>query len=237
MLITSASGTKLNYRWQVSYNNGYSWNVLTDGGTSPAFSGSFNDTLIVTNIPQGEYKFRCVVINACGTEKTDEAFVDAFICGNPFYDGRNGLSYNTLQVGSQCWMADNLNYIPETVYGLTWCYDNNPANCESYGRLYNWFAAMQGATTTEAVPSGIKGICPDGWHLPSSAEFAGDIGGSLAGFCDSYYSQFVGIGTSVNFWSTTEKDGATFKAWFLEDNYDLSYDLKEDGYSVRCVKD
>jgi uncharacterized protein (TIGR02145 family) len=64
-------------------------------------------------------------------------------------------------------MARNLNYnAPGSI-----TYDNDPANGPIYGRLYDYTTVMQGADSSKAVPSGVRGICPMGWHVPSSAEF------------------------------------------------------------------
>ncbi|MFA6780315.1 MAG: FISUMP domain-containing protein, partial [Paludibacteraceae bacterium] len=77
-------------------------------------------------------------------------------CGANFVDIRNGQSYPTKLFGSQCWMTKNLDYALNNGTG-SWCYANNLANCNTYGRLYNW------STATSA--------CPSGWHFPSDAEF------------------------------------------------------------------
>jgi uncharacterized protein (TIGR02145 family) len=77
-------------------------------------------------------------------------------------------------------MAENLNY--EIAAGAgSWCYGNNPENCEKYGRLYNWTTAMNGASGSNLNPSGVRGVCPSGWHLPSNAEWSAlvsDVGSS-----------------------------------------------------------
>ncbi|MDR2581108.1 MAG: hypothetical protein LBC85_08970 [Fibromonadaceae bacterium] len=89
------------------------------------------------------------------------------------YDSRDGKTYKTVVVGSQTWMAENLNY---EVSGSA-CYDNNPSNCVTYGRLYNWATAMGLASTCNSsscasqVQSMQQGVCPVGWHLPNSAEW------------------------------------------------------------------
>jgi len=93
----------------------------------------------------------------------------AFICGSSFTDARDGTAYNTVEIGNQCWMSENLNYTPST--GNSWCYDDISSNCDSYGRLYDWNAAMDNTASSSANPSGVAGICPIGWHLPSDDEW------------------------------------------------------------------
>jgi len=66
-------------------------------------------------------------------------------------------------------MAENLNY--ETADGSSKCYSNNTDNCDIYGRLYNWSTAMGSFASSTANPSGVQGVCPSGWHLPSDAEW------------------------------------------------------------------
>jgi len=103
-----------------------------------------------------------------------------------FVDSRDGKSttYNKVRIGEQTWMAENLNYrIPGTGADTGRCYGNNTANCDTYGRLYNWSTAMNGASSSSAVPSGVRGVCPVNWHLPSDAEWTQltDYVGSYAG--------------------------------------------------------
>lgn len=96
-------------------------------------------------------------------------------CGNPLADPRDGKSYNTVQIGSQCWMAQNIN-IGTQIAGSTnqtnngviekYCYDNSVSNCDVYGGLYNWNEMMQYTTQ-----QGTQGICMPGWHLPSYSEW------------------------------------------------------------------
>lgn len=86
---------------------------------------------------------------------------------NSFTDARDAKEYTTVQVGNQCWMKENLNYAAAG----SWCYDNNTANCDTYGRLYNWTTLMNGSASSNSNPSGVQGLCPSGWHLPSDAEW------------------------------------------------------------------
>jgi uncharacterized protein (TIGR02145 family)/uncharacterized repeat protein (TIGR02543 family) len=90
--------------------------------------------------------------------------------GATFTDSRDNKSYKRVQIGSQVWMAENLNYdVPNNTSDV--CYDNDDANCAQYGRLYNWSTAMNGASSSRLSPSGVQGVCPAGWHLPSNAEW------------------------------------------------------------------
>ncbi|MCI6438580.1 fibrobacter succinogenes major paralogous domain-containing protein [Fibrobacter sp.] len=112
-------------------------------------------------------------------------------------DSRDGKTYKTVTIGTQTWMAENLNYaytgVPfkhgsYTSDSTSWCYDDDPANCAKYGRLYTWAAAMDsvgtwstngkgcGYSETCSVASAgsatlVRGICPKGWHLPSNDEW------------------------------------------------------------------
>jgi len=142
-----------------------------------------------------------------------------------------------------------------------WCYyDNDPANGETYGKLYNWYAV-----------SDPRGLAPEGWHIPSDDEWerlTDHLGGeyvactkmkSTSGWADGVYlnsneSGFSGLpggyrltnGTFNSFgkagiwWSSTED--LTNYAWSRALNYidgyvDRSPDYKENGFSVRCLRD
>jgi len=80
-------------------------------------------------------------------------------------------------------MAENLDYdVPGNTELDDVCYNKDAENCKKYGRLYNWATAMGGASS--ANPSGVRGVCPEGWHLPSDAEWTAltnAIGSSTAG--------------------------------------------------------
>ncbi len=103
----------------------------------------------------------------------------------------DGNVYNTTKIGNQEWMAENLKVtsysngmsIPLKLVNSEWsnlwltstdayCYLNNDSNSK-YGALYTWSAAMgrDVAAASNANPSGVQGICPNGWHLPSESEW------------------------------------------------------------------
>ena len=96
-------------------------------------------------------------------------------CPPSIVDPRNGLEYNTRAIGTQCWMTENINIgnminsaQNQANNGIIekYCYDNDPNNCEEYGGLYMWDEMMEYVT----LP-GTKGICPDGWHIPTDDEW------------------------------------------------------------------
>ncbi len=120
-----------------------------------------------------------------------------------FIDSRDGNEYNWVQIGDQVWMAENLAYLPSVnmvadgsedaagSYYYVYGYDGTnvedakaTANYNTYGVLYNWPAAMNGAASSTTNPSGVKGVCPDGWHLPSDAEWK-ELTDSLGGTSDA----------------------------------------------------
>lgn len=190
------------------------------------------------------------------------------------FDKRDSKNYKTVVIGSQTWMAENLNYSDTINYpgmkGRNWCYNNNLDNCAKYGRLYTWAAAMDsagtfsangkncgyGRTCSPAYP--VRGICPEGWHLPDTTEWnslfssvggksiAGTILKSTSGWraggngTDDYgfaalpagyysYDNFYYEGDYANFWCAAEGDG-NYCGIFLD------YD-KEDAYLSNGDKD
>ena len=129
-------------------------------------------------------------------DATTKAYVDALLARldklelieSYFTDIRDGNSYKFVKIGNQVWMAENLKYLPSVVgpatssetdpYYYVYDYDGIDVaaakatdNYKTYGVLYNWTAAMNFAGGSDANPSGVQGVCPCGWHLPSDAEW------------------------------------------------------------------
>lgn len=156
-------------------------------------------------------------------------------------------------IGEQVWMSKNLNVKTEG----SWCYEDKPENCEKYGRLYTWNAALR--------------ACPVGWHLPSKDEFkklidfAGGAGALKAkyewrrgdwnsfsdasgffalpaGSYDSRGKRFDGLGYRAYFWSASQNEYYSTYAYFMyldydNKNADMLDHVKSNGFSVRCLQD
>jgi len=170
-----------------------------------------------------------------------------FVCGDVYTDNRDSQQYPTIQIGTQCWMAQNMNY-DNGCASVTWtnadvgwcgCYSNNESNCVVYKKLYQWSAAMAGSTTL-----GAQGICPSGWHIPTPAEFttlSNYLGGnSVAGGklkqtgTSRWYSPNTGATNESGFtalpagyrgWTTNFFDGLTGLAnfWTSSKTSDVVY--------------
>ncbi len=115
--------------------------------------------------------------NYCGT-RSETFDPDLYECFTDNIGGVNmiflkmyvdygGEAYDAVLIGSQTWLARNLNY---NANGSK-CYGDSQDICYIYGRLYNWETAMAGSSSSTTVPSGLRGVCPSGWHLPSTAEW------------------------------------------------------------------
>jgi Fibrobacter succinogenes major domain (Fib_succ_major)./Collagen triple helix repeat (20 copies). len=105
----------------------------------------------------------------CGTKPYDPA---KQIC-----DTRDMQLYRVVTIGEQTWMAENLNYKTEN----SWCgggSDENEGDCSKYGRLYTWAAAVGksedecGYGKTCGLSGKVRGVCPEGWHLPDTTEWS-----------------------------------------------------------------
>jgi uncharacterized protein (TIGR02145 family) len=173
-----------------------------------------------------------------------------------FTDGRDGKKYRMTVIGGSVWLAQNLNYQPQS--GQSWCYGNDISNCDKYGRLYIWETA--------------KNACPAGWRLPSPQDWEDLVTASGGGFEASYKlraqsgwadefdgeemgddggfaakpggcrvhsgGEFNGIGYFGYWWSATE-DGGAYERFINccgDDGVGEVVPNDGSGNSVRCVR-
>ena len=204
----------------------------------------------------------------CGTTPYDPA--------KQFCDARDGKTYKYVTIGTQTWMAENLNYETDS----SRCYNNSTKYCAKYGRYYTWADVMDSAAVFSANAKGCgnglecsiktpaRGICPAGWHVPDTTEWwtlYSAVGRSayalqakgfeewpdatdefgFSAFPAGFYSDgdFFTVGRdvfpAVCFWSAIDDGGAYAHNWGIGLDV-VGLDMcghKDDGYSVRCIKD
>ena len=135
------------------------------------------------------------------------------------YDGN---SYDAVKIGEQVWMQSNLrttHYADGTAIELgseanskkayRYYPNDEQKNVPKYGYLYNWTAAMHGAHSSETNPSGIQGICPNGWHLPSNAEWSqltDFVNHQSLYWCDGDSSNNAKAYAATTGWKTPDED-------------------------------
>ena len=173
------SQTQIVWYWNpVAEATGYKWNTTNDYASATDMTNdlSMTQTGLICNTLYTSYVW---AYNDCGnsasvtlTETTSSCGVPC--PGTPTVD-YGGITYNTVQIGLQCWLKENLNIgilingtqnQTNEQYIEKYCYNDLESNCDIYGGLYQWNEAMQYATT-----AGVQGICPAGWHLPTDTEW------------------------------------------------------------------
>ena len=190
----------------VSMYNECTGTVLADGGAPVTQRGFCYDTLplptvesnvvlvgtglgefeaTLTSLPIGKLYFvRAFATNAKGTTYGQQ-FDFLAGCDTKTLTDYDGNVYNTVTIGTQCWMKENLRTTHYSdgwpmEHGITYSStdgyyyypgnNNSTENVVSYGLLYNWPAVMRDEENSESIPSGVQGVCPEGWHVPSMAE-------------------------------------------------------------------
>jgi uncharacterized protein (TIGR02145 family) len=226
-----------------------------------------------------DYYWKIVARDPYGHSVTGEVW--QFVTNAPvnpmgtFRDARNGQIYKTVDIDGKLWMAENLNigsminastgglngdgYQKDTTKIEKFCYNNDPKNCEIYGGLYQWDAAMRFGEV-----EGSGGICPEGWHIPTQAEwrdlylyYEEDLGvnsgsslmlGSQSGFQALFSGylifaerKFFDNMQAGYFWSSTINDQINHLAMGRA-IYRGKFDFQEDTYQrvnglpIRCIK-
>lgn len=170
--------TALGVCWSTSPNPTISDNHTTDGSGEGAFTSQMTGLTTGTT-----YYVRAYMVNSDGVFYGEERSFATADCGGLVVQDYDGNSYNTVQIGEQCWMRENLRTThcadgsPIPYANSDYSSDNpfyyrNPNVDESiYGLYYNWPAVMNGSAVSETNPSAVQGICPDGWHVPSNTEW------------------------------------------------------------------
>ena len=132
------------------------------------------DSLVATSAIIGRKTFLYLPNLTGNTLDLGNMIIERFCTGIPtvLYSGK---TYNTIQIGAQCWLKENID-VGNMIHGVDtsknngiiekYCYNDDSLNCTTYGGLYQWNEAMQYVTTP-----GTKGICPTGWHIPTIVEF------------------------------------------------------------------
>ena len=272
--VTDAEQSTLSISMEVSSNNGTSWDYNYGTASGAIGSGVSTGTAkTITWTYSGAYnnQFMIKII-------ANDLVVDGSPCATAtvIYAGK---TYNTVQIGSQCWLKENLNVgtringsLNQTNNSIIekYCYNDDTAYCTTYGGIYQWAEAVQyqnGATnttiTSPPLTGNVQGICPTGWHLPTSAEFTtlattvNNDGNSLnksgqgtgtntSGFtallagCRNSDGTFYNLNYHPHFQTTLENSATD--AYYLNLNNTDSIigqytDYKVNGFSVRCVKD
>ncbi len=281
---------------------GVCWNTTgtptTDDDHTTDGSGTGNFTSNLSGLTEWTiYYVRAYATNEAGTAYGEELTFKASSTVTDY----EGNEYNTIKIGNQVWMAENLKstcYADGTPlvdgtsagditgdYTTKYCfsYAGNESNADIYGKLYTWAAVMNDAASSDAIQSGVQGVCPAGWHVPSDSEWkelemylgmsqseadsygnrGTDEGGklketgtahwisgsfatnesgftALPGGSRSGDGSFSGISYSTYFWSATEN--STSHSWYRKLGFDHSKIIryaneKNNGYSVRCIRD
>jgi uncharacterized protein (TIGR02145 family) len=157
------------------------------------------------------------------------AVSQAFTATLIFKDPRDNEVYRLVTIGSQVWFAENLRY---TTFGPgEYVNPDNPST--KYGFLYNWAAMMNGAVSSSSSPSGVRGICPTGWHLPSDTEWNSlelSLGMAVSDTAVSGFNIFRGTHStamkSVDYWNGTNTSGFdAMPAGFYGPSADSLYQL------------
>ncbi|MBE0648570.1 MAG: SBBP repeat-containing protein [Bacteroidales bacterium] len=241
--------------------------TFSGSGVSSESGGSgvlyyFNPAIAGPGIHQITYLYTNIAL--CSDARyviIDTRSASPFSCGNLLMDIRDNQSYPTVQIGSQCWFASNLNYgteIPFTTPQRDNCIPEKytrPSSLVPRPSFYQWDELMCYTGIEEP-----QGLCPPGWHIPSEADwnqlFALYQGNAFAGSpliysgYSGFNAQVTGIaafnrnwyleGLATLYWSSTSH--GPWKAWahgMNEYNYSVSYypSYRVNAFGVRCLKD
>ena len=228
-MVTADGGAPVTERgvcWNTTGNPSVTGQHSSDGSGLGEFTSNIAGLTVNTT-----YYVCAYATNSAGTAYGEViSFTPGVSCpGTPTVTDYDGNTYNTVQIGTQCWMKENLKtthyadgtniplgngVLGSTSVGYLYYPNNETANKSLYGLLYNWAAVMNGADTTNLVPSGVQGICPTGWHVPSDNEFVAlidylhDNSEYLCGTNQNYLAK--ALADSIG-WRWTSSDSAQYQ--------------------------
>ncbi|MBE0646231.1 MAG: hypothetical protein IH596_00435 [Bacteroidales bacterium] len=205
-IITTTGGQSIVLKGGIPLGGTYTGTGVNAGVFYPGIAG------------EGVYNIIYTYTNDMGCTRADSNTITVmaplpFNCGENLTDIRDGKVYPTVVLGSQCWMASNLNYgnviassqvQRDNCLFEKYCLSDNPVNCTSYGGMYQWDEMMD-----YAADNGAQGFCPPGWHIPTEAEwntlFNVFISNGFAGNALKYtgYSGFNGQMEGIRFHNST----------------------------------
>lgn len=167
-IITTTSAKPVRLKGGLPPGGTYSGPGVTAGFFNPSSAGTGTHTI--------DYAYSNTWgCNGNSTQSITVVSPPAFSCGNILTDIRDNNQYPTIQIGSQCWFAVNLNYASsigslqtqrDNCISEKYCFSDTPSNCQALGGLYQWDEMMQYNAAAES-----QGFCPPGWHVPSEANW------------------------------------------------------------------
>ncbi|MBK9576999.1 MAG: fibrobacter succinogenes major paralogous domain-containing protein [Fibrobacteres bacterium] len=171
-------GTRLNLH-MISLNEGKLAKVEWGVGSSELVAGKADTLIELPKTPTENYPVRVRVTDERGNVSPVDTVRVRVREAVRMTDERDGQQYRIVTIGTQTWMAQNLNYRQTTgakdTFGI--CKELDAAHCAKYGRLYDWAQAMgvDSLYNRKIWPGNLvkrQGICPDGWHIPTKDEWA-----------------------------------------------------------------
>lgn len=207
----AAGGKECSYEErQVNVTKDNCTDLTTDGLRNYDEDRNSNDSLFLQGtvlFTKGSHEFgECLTqltseSSSSVAENSDDGIADpAKVVYGTLEDTRDGHVYKTVKIGTQNWMAENLNYLNDAVY--SGCVKESLGGCEKYGRGYMWFSAMELLGHVECSDDSLsqfsefiepvhRGVCPEGWHIPNNAEWE-----SLIEYVDAHNGDEA-VGTSL----------------------------------------
>jgi uncharacterized protein (TIGR02145 family) len=255
--VTTINAQPIKLKGGIPINGAYSGRGVSGSTLYPALAGAGLDTIYYSYTNTfGCLRNNFVVLSVIAPLP--------FSCGNSMTDPRDNKQYPTVQIGTQCWIAANLDYGQQLISSSTqrdnctvekYCFNDNPGNCAAYGGLYQWDELMNYDNSPAS-----QGLCPPEWHVPAETEwntlFNNFLGYGFAGnpLKSTGYSGFNALLNGVKFrninwnfmnfatffWSSSSH--GVNKAWshgMNEYNASVSFypSNRSNAFPVRCIKD